>query len=113
MSKYSCSKQACPELLIHSPEYSPVSTYDFHLSVNRFPAQEIIGGASKVPSIIYYDKEGRVKAIGAEAINDGILEMAIDGDWYKAEWYIFSCHFIFSIVIAPQQVQASFEIQIH
>ena len=59
------------------------------ISTFRFPAQEIIAGASKVPSIIYYDNKGRVKAIGAEAIKDGIQEAAIEGEWYKAEWYTF------------------------
>ena len=49
-----------------------------------------------MPSIIYYDKEGRVSAIGAEAIKDGIHEAAIEGDWYKAEWYAFSCHVHYS-----------------
>jgi hypothetical protein len=40
-----------------------------------------------VPSIIYYDAEGRVKAIGAEALNDVVHEAAIEGAWHKAEWY--------------------------
>lgn len=56
----------------------------------RFPAQEMIAGASKVPSIIYYDGKGRVKAIGAEAIDDVVYQSAIDGHWHKAEWYICS-----------------------
>ena len=59
-----------------------------NLSIFRFPAQETIGGMSKVPSIIYYDTQGRVKAIGAEAIKDGIYEAAIEGNWYKAEWHV-------------------------
>jgi len=64
--------------------------------IGRFPAQEVIAGASKVPTVVYYDKEGSVKAIGAEAIKDGIFERAIEGDWYKAEWYAFSCHVHYS-----------------
>jgi hypothetical protein len=58
----------------------------------------------KIPSIIYYDKEGHVKAIGGEAINESIHQAAIEGDWYKAEWYAFSCHVHSSQLIALHQV---------
>jgi hypothetical protein len=61
------------------------------VAIFRFPAQEIIEGASKIPTVIYYDKKGRVKAIGAETLKDDIYEAAIEGDWYKAEWYASSC----------------------
>jgi len=53
----------------------------------RFPAQEYISGASKIPTIIYYDPAGNVKAVGAEAVKEGILEIAEDEHWVKAEWY--------------------------
>ena len=52
----------------------------------RFPAQETISGASKIPTIIYYDSSGNVKAVGAEATKEGIYEAALEGTWYKAEW---------------------------
>jgi len=52
----------------------------------RFPAQETISGASKIPTIIYYDSGGNVKAVGAEATKEGIYEAALEGNWYKAEW---------------------------
>ena len=42
-----------------------------------------------MPSIIYYDKKGCVRAIGAEAVKDGIQDEAIEGDWSKAEWCAF------------------------
>ena len=48
-------------------------------------------GSSKIPTIIYYDQEGKVRAVGAEAIREGIEEEAEDGGWVKAEWYAFSC----------------------
>lgn len=54
--------------------------------ISRFPAQEIIQGSSKVPSVIYYDRSGIVKAIGAEALVDGVFERAEDEGWFKAEW---------------------------
>ncbi|CAA7263110.1 unnamed protein product [Cyclocybe aegerita] len=55
--------------------------------VTRFPANELINGASKIPTIIYYDKEGNVQAVGAEATREGIVELAEDNGWVKAEWF--------------------------
>jgi len=64
----------------------------------RFPAQETISGASKIPTIIYYDKNGQVKAVGAEATKDGIYENAMDQGWVKAEWY--------AILLSQRNVQS-------
>ena len=52
----------------------------------RFPAQEHISGAFKIPTVIYYDLSGKVRAVGAEAVNEGIYEIAEDENWVKAEW---------------------------
>ena len=52
----------------------------------RFPAQEHTNGASKIPTIIYYDLGGKVRAVGAEAMQEGIYEMAEEESWVKAEW---------------------------
>jgi hypothetical protein len=49
-----------------------------------------VGGDSKIPTIIYYDQGGKVCAAGAEAMREGLLEMAEDEEWTKAEWYILS-----------------------
>ncbi|KAJ7021945.1 hypothetical protein C8F04DRAFT_1139529 [Mycena alexandri] len=57
------------------------------LPVTRFPAQDHVGGDSKVPSVIYYDRAGRVKACGAEALQEGVVEQAIEHRWEKAEWF--------------------------
>ncbi|EDR07861.1 uncharacterized protein LACBIDRAFT_298114 [Laccaria bicolor S238N-H82] len=57
------------------------------LGVTRFPAQEQVGGDSKIPTIIYYDQAGSVCATGAEAVREGIDDMAEDGQWIKAEWF--------------------------
>ncbi|EIW80696.1 hypothetical protein CONPUDRAFT_125520 [Coniophora puteana RWD-64-598 SS2] len=54
--------------------------------VNRFPAQDN-GGDSKVPSILYYDNKGKVRAVGAEALQESVLERAEDEGWHKAEWW--------------------------
>ncbi|KAF9478439.1 hypothetical protein BDN70DRAFT_933391 [Pholiota conissans] len=56
-------------------------------SVTRFPAHEQISGASKIPTIIYYDRSGNVKAVGADAMVEGIYEQAVDEQWVKAEWF--------------------------
>lgn len=51
-------------------------------------AKEQIGGDAKIPSIIYYDKEGKVKGIGAEALDveDWVLDSEDGEGGYKAEW---------------------------
>ncbi|RXW25697.1 hypothetical protein EST38_g165 [Candolleomyces aberdarensis] len=55
--------------------------------VTRFPAHEQISGASKIPTVIYYDKAGKVCAAGAEAMREGIFETALDEEWVKSEWF--------------------------
>jgi len=57
--------------------------------VARFPAQENISGASKIPTVIYYDRSGKVRAVGAEAMKESILLIADDENsgWVKAEWF--------------------------
>ena len=54
----------------------------------RFPAhaKEHIGDASKIPTIIYYDLDGKVRAVGAEAMREGVYQIAEDESWVKAEW---------------------------
>lgn len=52
----------------------------------RYPAHEQISGASKIPTIIYYDRRGTARAIGAEAMREGIYEIAEEEAWIKAEW---------------------------
>ncbi|KAK7472143.1 hypothetical protein VKT23_000265 [Stygiomarasmius scandens] len=56
-------------------------------AVTRFPAQEHVGGDAKVPSIIYYGQDGSVKAVGAEAAREGILESVEDEGWILCEWF--------------------------
>ena len=52
----------------------------------RFPSHEQIGGASKIPTVIYYDQAGNIRAAGAETTCEGILERAEDEGWVKSEW---------------------------
>jgi hypothetical protein len=55
--------------------------------VGRYPGQEYIAGSSKIPTIIYYDKSGNVKAVGAEALLEQTVEEAEDEEWMKVQWY--------------------------
>ncbi|KAG1846570.1 hypothetical protein DFJ58DRAFT_705635 [Suillus subalutaceus] len=56
--------------------------------VTRYPAQEHSGGNSKIPSILYYDSNGTVRAIGAEARQEHIVERAEEEGWTKLEWFV-------------------------
>ncbi|KAH7929514.1 hypothetical protein BV22DRAFT_1080689 [Leucogyrophana mollusca] len=55
--------------------------------VARYPAQEHVGGDSKIPSILYYDNHGAVRAIGAEALQEHIIEQAEEEGWTRLEWW--------------------------
>ena len=52
----------------------------------RYPAQEHVGGDNKIPSILYYDRQGTARAIGAEALQQHIIEQAEEENWVKLEW---------------------------
>jgi hypothetical protein len=66
----------------------PVAATVLNVLHARFPAHEQISGASKIPTIIYYDKAGNVCAVGAEALTEGIFETAEEEGWIKAEWLV-------------------------
>lgn len=51
----------------------------------RFPAQALVRGDAKVPSILYYDRDGDVRAAGAEVLSEGVIESALTSGWTKAE----------------------------
>ncbi|TEB34592.1 hypothetical protein FA13DRAFT_1753603 [Coprinellus micaceus] len=55
--------------------------------VTRFPGQEHVAGNSKIPSILYYDKRGDLKAAGAEADANQIQALAEDENWHKVELF--------------------------
>ncbi|KAH6910171.1 hypothetical protein BKA70DRAFT_1399153 [Coprinopsis sp. MPI-PUGE-AT-0042] len=57
-------------------------------SVTRYPGPlELVGADCKIPTEIYYDAEGNVKAVGAEASKEGIDDVAEDEGWTKAKWF--------------------------
>lgn len=55
--------------------------------VTRFPAHEQINSGSKIPSVLYYDKDGNVQAVGAQAMQPKTIKQAKKEGWKKAEWF--------------------------
>ncbi|KAK0471595.1 hypothetical protein IW261DRAFT_1511460 [Armillaria novae-zelandiae] len=51
--------------------------------VTRFPSQEHVGNDAKIPTIMYYDQAGNVRAVGAEALKENIIEQAEEDGWAK------------------------------
>jgi hypothetical protein len=45
-----------------------------------------VGGDAKIPSVIYYDSDGVVRAVGAEALLENNTERAVEEKWVKVEW---------------------------
>jgi hypothetical protein len=70
---------------------SPTPVASFPIAQGRFPGQEHVAGNSKIPSVLYYDREGNVMFAGAEADNASISSQAEDECWIKAELYVMSC----------------------
>ncbi|KAF8552294.1 hypothetical protein OG21DRAFT_1511667 [Imleria badia] len=57
------------------------------VGVTRFPGQAAVGGDAKVPSLLYYDQTGNVRAAGAEVLAENMLEAALTEGWTRAEWW--------------------------
>ncbi|KAH6884053.1 hypothetical protein BKA70DRAFT_1205726 [Coprinopsis sp. MPI-PUGE-AT-0042] len=55
--------------------------------VTRYPGQGHVGADCKIPTEIYYDAGGNIRAIGAEASTEGIDSTAEDEGWTKAKWF--------------------------
>ncbi|PPQ99006.1 hypothetical protein CVT24_003488 [Panaeolus cyanescens] len=55
--------------------------------VNRYPGQDRYGGDSKIPTIMWYDSAGTVRAAGAEALLDQATVAAEEEGWIRAEWF--------------------------
>ena len=56
----------------------------------RFPGQAQVNGDAKVPSLLYYDKSGNVRAAGAEVLTESVNEDALTEGWTKAEWLVMN-----------------------
>ncbi|KAG6902842.1 hypothetical protein C0995_010727 [Termitomyces sp. Mi166 len=65
--------------------------------VTRFPGQEHVAGNSKIPTVIYYDKHGRIMAAGAEADSSSVLAQAEDEGWIKTD--------LFKLRLRPRTMQ--------
>ncbi|KAF8652563.1 hypothetical protein AX16_004346 [Volvariella volvacea WC 439] len=55
-------------------------------NVTKFPAQEGVGGDSKIPSIILYGPEGEVRAVGAE-VDEVSAETIETEHLFRSEWF--------------------------
>ena len=47
-----------------------------------------MSGDAKVPSLLFYDKSGKVRAAGAEVLTESIRETAMMEGWTMAEWLV-------------------------
>ncbi|KAJ3523687.1 hypothetical protein NMY22_g11331 [Coprinellus aureogranulatus] len=57
------------------------------LPVTRYPSQEQVGGDSKIPTVLYYDANGKPAAIGAETLQEGIEADAEENGWTRSRWF--------------------------
>lgn len=55
-----------------------------------FPGEARDCGEGRVPSLLYYDRSGKVRAAGAEALAGTIIETALTEGWQKAEWLVIN-----------------------
>ncbi|KAI6119939.1 hypothetical protein EDD16DRAFT_1476965 [Pisolithus croceorrhizus] len=53
--------------------------------VTRFPHQGHVGGNCKIPTVIYYDKQGKVCATGIDDLGD--FERDEVENWTKVQWF--------------------------
>lgn len=58
------------------------------LSSCRFPRQRHADRIEKVPSVIYYDQAGELRAIGAETLDPETNAEAADESWIKIAWQV-------------------------
>ncbi|KAJ7641928.1 hypothetical protein FB45DRAFT_901378 [Roridomyces roridus] len=56
-------------------------------SITRFPGQQEVGGDSKIPTAIYYDKAGIIRAEGASTALPTSVEQAGEEEWQYARWF--------------------------
>jgi hypothetical protein len=66
----------------YNPDPRPLLS---NLPLYSFPGQEHVVGSYKIPTIMYYDQEGNMKAGGAETEGSAMMDLAEDYGWTKAE----------------------------
>lgn len=72
--------------------------YRFIFTCLRFPAQGVARADTKVPSILFYDKSGTVRAAGAKVLSSDIIQTAQTEGWTKAEWSVIICAWAFVLI---------------
>ncbi|KAF8956480.1 hypothetical protein BDZ97DRAFT_1763789 [Flammula alnicola] len=55
--------------------------------VNTFPDGKQSSTLSKVPTTIYYDRAGNIRAIGATTLSKDISKFAENNEWTKVKWF--------------------------
>jgi hypothetical protein len=84
--------------------------------LSSFPGQEHVAGSYKIPTVMFYDKNGTMKVAGAEADGNAIIDLAEDEDWTKAELCVFFssshsltthqyCPYRFKLRLRPQTMK--------
>ena len=68
----------------------------------RFPGQQTVGGDSKIPSVVCYDADGEVVAVGSET--DPEANPEIDG-LSRAEWYSTTLFCLYRVLKRTAKVQ--------
>ena len=67
-----------------------------------YPGQEHKIGNAKIPSVLFYDKKGELKATGAETEIEAMVEQQTSEGWMKVEWFVaWSSEDLASILIFP------------
>ena len=64
-----------------------------------------IGGDAKVPSLLYYDEAGNVRAAGAEVLTENVLEAALTEEWTKGERFVINDVKAFVELILTHEIQ--------
>ena len=83
-----------------------------HLSIftiHRYPGHGQVQGDAKIPSLLYYDKNGDVRAAGAEALAQMTTDVPDVEGWTLAEWLVVHPvgAFVESMLIHEIQVETS------
>lgn len=66
-------------------------TYTVVLENHRYPGQEHVAGSPKIPTVMYYDRSGKMQSAGAETALPETTETAEEEEWLKVEWCVIPC----------------------
>ena len=68
--------------------YAKIRSKCFRCSfLPRYPGQEQAAGSNKIPTVLLYDNDGKMRAAGAEADLDENAENVDSGEWNRVEWW--------------------------